>query len=98
MDFKVLQDNDRNNLISLLKPVGNENGLKLAICICMYSEDKEMLNKTLKGVAKNVASFYENGIHPHEIGVFVIMDGIEVVHPSVVEYFELLEKSNNIFF
>lgn len=31
-------------------------GIKLAICICMYSEDKKMLKSTLAGVAENVAN------------------------------------------
>lgn len=59
----------------LLGPDGRE-GLKLAICICMYSEDKGMLRKTLTGVSKNIASMVRNGLSPDEIGVFVIMDGI----------------------
>ena len=31
-------------------------GIKLAICICMYSEDKKRLKSTLSGVAKNIAN------------------------------------------
>ena len=46
-----------------------------------------MLKKTLTGVAKNIATFNRKGVPSHDIGVFVIMDGIEVVDESVVKYF-----------
>ena len=36
-------------------------------------------------------------MNPDKIGVFVMMDGIEKVDPSIVDYFEELERSNNIF-
>ena len=66
-------------MISLLKREETEEGkpgLKLAICICMYSEDKAMLKKTLAGVQENIAAFEKKGVSSHEIAVFVIMDGI----------------------
>jgi len=48
-----------------------------------------MLKKTLAGVSENIANLvaYE-GINPDDIGVFVIMDGIEYVDESIVGYFE----------
>ena len=57
-----------------------EEGIKIAICICMYSETKTMLKKTLAGVAQNIANLvaYER-VDPDDIGVFVMMDGIEKV-------------------
>jgi len=63
----------------------------------MYSEDKKMLKSTLSGVADNIANLvaYEN-MNPDQIGVFVMMDGIEKVDPSVIDYFEELERSSNI--
>jgi hypothetical protein len=36
------------------------------------------------------------GINPDDIGVFVIMDGIENVDDSIIGYFEELERSSNI--
>lgn len=33
-----------------------EAGIELAICICMYSEDKKMLKSTLAGVAENISN------------------------------------------
>jgi hypothetical protein len=36
-------------------------------------------------------------VNPDKIGVFVMMDGIEKVDPSIVDYFEELERSSGIF-
>ena len=36
------------------------------------------------------------GIDPDDIGVFVMMDGIEKVDESIIGYFQELEKSSNI--
>ena len=35
-------------------------------------------------------------IDPDDIGVFVMMDGIEKVDQSIIGYFEELQKSSNI--
>jgi hypothetical protein len=74
-----------------------ERGIELAICVCMYSEDKKMLKNTIAGISENIANIvaYE-GLDPDQIGVFVMMDGIEKVDPSIVDYFEELEHSCNI--
>lgn len=47
-----------------------------------------MLKSTLSGVADNIANLvaYEK-MSPDDIGVFVMMDGIEKVDPSVIDYF-----------
>jgi hypothetical protein len=64
------------------------HGIELAICVCMYSEDKKMLKGTLAGIGENIANLaVKSGVDPDRIGVFVIMDGIEKVDPSVVDYF-----------
>ena len=54
-----------------------ETGFKLAICVCMFREDKKMLKNTLRGIEENIANLvaYEQ-INPDNIGVFVMMDGI----------------------
>lgn len=36
------------------------------------------------------------GMDPDKIGVFVLMDGIQKVDSSIVDYFEELERSCNI--
>ena len=64
-EFSNLEGEDKNNLISILKPAEGRHGLKVAICICMYSEDKTMLRKTLTGVGKNIAAFNRKGIPSH---------------------------------
>lgn len=56
-----------------------------------------MLRKTLAGVANNIATFVKNGISSDHIAVVVIMDGIEKVDPSVVDFFSEMEKESNIF-
>lgn len=54
----------------------------------MYSEDKKMLKSTLAGVSENIANIVAlEGVNPDKIGVFVMMDGIEKVDKSVVDYF-----------
>ena len=48
-----------------------------------------MLDKTLSGVEKNIRNLVKNeGINMDEIGVFVIMDGIEPAHESMKEFFQ----------
>jgi hypothetical protein len=85
----------QNNMLSLMK---DTKGIELAICVCMYSEDKKMLKRTLAGVEENIANLVAlENLSPDQIGVFVMMDGIEKVDPSIVDYFEELERSNNIF-
>lgn len=54
----------------------------------MYSEDKKMLKSTLAGVSENIANLVAvEGIDPDKIGVFVMMDGIQKVDKSIVDYF-----------
>ena len=47
-----------------------------------------MLKRTLAGIAENIANIvaYE-GIDPDDIGVFIMMDGIEKVDDSIIGYF-----------
>ena len=68
---------------------GLENPFKLAICVCMYSETKQMLKSTLAGISQNIANLvaYEH-FDPDDIAVFVMMDGIEKVDSSILEYFD----------
>ena len=82
-------------MLSLMKKA---EGIELAICVCMYSEDKKMLKSTIAGISENIANIvaYEK-INPDKIGVFVMMDGIEKVDLSIIDYFEELEKSSNIY-
>ena len=49
-----------------------------------------MLKDTIRGIEDNVANLIKSGVHPDSIAVFVIMDGIEKVDPSVLDYFEEL--------
>lgn len=93
-NFETLKKDNKDNLLSMMK---ERQGIELAICVCMYSEDKKMLRSTLKGISENISylTCFEN-ISPDKIGVFVLMDGIEKVDESVVNYFEELQRGNNI--
>lgn len=46
-----LRKKQQDNYVSLLK---RPEGVELAICVCMYSEDKPMLKRTLRGIADNI--------------------------------------------
>jgi hypothetical protein len=57
----------------------------------MYSEDKKMLKDTISGVRKNILNLLqEEGMDPDSIAVFVIIDGIMNMDPSVLSYFDEL--------
>lgn len=75
-DLNYFRDYHCDNLLSLLKPGASSSGFQVAICVCMYSEDKSMLKRTLRGVFQNVKIMIDKGYPSHQIGVFVIMDGI----------------------
>ncbi|CAD8184804.1 unnamed protein product [Paramecium octaurelia] len=72
----------------------NENRIKIMICITMYSEKLSELEKSMSGIAKNIAPFLDIGIAPHQIAVTVIFDGISNLHnvpgsyrDNIVPYF-----------
>jgi len=47
-----------------------------------------MLKSTLSGIKENISNIVSReNISSDKIGVFVMMDGIEKVDPSVVDYF-----------
>ena len=80
-----MRDAHEDNYLSLLKkPTGTE----LAICVCMYSEDKPMLKRTLQGIADNIDLLVEKGKAPADIFVAIVIDGIQKVDPSLFTYFE----------
>ncbi len=56
-----------------------------------------MLRKTLAGVSNNIATFVQNGISSDDIVVAVVMDGIQKVDSSVVDFFTEMEKQSNIY-
>lgn len=80
-----LRKNHQNNYLSLLK---KPEGTELAICVCMYSEDKPMLKRTLEGIADNIDLLIEKGTSPDDIYVAIVIDGIQKVDPSLFDYFE----------
>lgn len=83
--YEKLKNRNQDNILAVLK---KKEGIELAICVCMYSEDKKMLKSTLDGIKMNINNLVRSGVNTDKIGVFVIMDGIEKVDSSVVDYFE----------
>lgn len=62
------------------KQEGNEIQPKLAICICVYNEEKRMLIESLDNIYNNLEAFKTvAGIDSEQIVVTVIFDGIESV-------------------
>ena len=89
-----LRTNHQDNYISLMKKT---EGTELGICVCMYSEDKPMLKRTLEGIADNIDLLIEKGTSPDDIYVAIIIDGIQKVDPSLFTYFEEFERESQIF-
>lgn len=50
--------------------------MEMAICVCMYNEDRSMLQNTLQGIGENLVKLYQQGIDPDKIVVVIIQDGI----------------------
>lgn len=48
----------------------------MAICICMYNEDRSMLQNTLLGVGENIVRLYKQGVDTDKIIVIIVQDGI----------------------
>lgn len=46
-----------HGLLSLFKRTSHRR-IKLAICICVYSEPKHMLKNTIKGIQQSYKAFY----------------------------------------
>lgn len=84
LTFDELRKNQQDNYVSLLK---RPEGVELAICVCMYSEDKPMLKRTLRGIADNIDSLIESGLSPDDIFVTIVIDGIMKVDESLFDYF-----------
>lgn len=72
-------------MLALMKQA---EGIELAICICMCKEDKKTLKSTLAAVEQNIENLVAlEGIDPDKIGVFVMVDGIQKIDKSIVDFF-----------
>ncbi|KRW99162.1 hypothetical protein PPERSA_07405 [Pseudocohnilembus persalinus] len=66
----------------------NFSKIKMLICVTMYAEDRKMLEKTLKGIQKNVRNFnLQYNISPEQIVVVVLQDGIMKMQEEMVDFF-----------
>ena len=70
-----------------MKTHGN---IEMAICVCMYKEDRTMLNNTLQGIGENIINLYKQGVDPDKIVVIILQDGIEKMDKSILEMFHIL--------
>ncbi len=70
-----------------MKTHGN---LEMAICVCMYNEDRTMLNNTLQGIGENIINLYKQGVDPDKIVVIILQDGIEKMDKSILDMFHIL--------
>ena len=85
-----------HGLLSLFKKTPTRR-IKLAICICVYSEPKHMLKSTIKGIQASYKYFLEEaGILPHEIILTVIFDGIEKINSSKDQTENMISFFNEI--
>jgi hypothetical protein len=85
-----------HGLLSLFKRT-KERHIKLAICICVYSEPKHMLKTTIKGIQESNKEFLSKaGIMSHEIIVVVIFDGIEHLNSSKDQTENMISFFNEI--
>lgn len=56
-----------------------------------------MLKDSIRGIEDNIIKMISSGVNPDSIAVFVIMDGIEKVDGTVIDYFEELERESFIY-
>ena len=53
-----------------------------------------MLKQTIAAISQNIISLVKSGVRQDSIGVFVFFDGIEKIHPTVVDYLSNIENHN----
>lgn len=69
-------------MLSLMK---EKEGIELAICICMHSEEKKTLKKTLAAVEENISNMVAlEGLDPDKIAVVIMMDGIDKLDHTMI--------------
>ena len=102
-----LNDGDNNEDIMGLRRFQSENyevfekfcqeneGIKLIICITMYNEDKELLDRTLEGIIENLQDFDDFGLSQREILVIIIADGYKVFSKELKKELRLPESIDN---
>lgn len=81
--IKYCRHNHADNLLCQMK-LGKE--MEMAICVCMYNEDKDMLNNTLQGIGENIVQLYKQGVDPDKIVVVIVQDGIEKMDKSILPF------------
>lgn len=66
--------------------------LRMLVCVTMYNEERDLLNKTLEGIHDNLAAFCMASVCPEDIAVVVVSDGIMKMDQSVRNFFKELDE------
>ena len=77
----------------LLQQLGNYIPCKILICVTMYNEDSFALQQTLKAICINADKLQVAGLLSSNVGVVLIQDGIDKLHPKMDDF----GKSLNLF-
>ncbi|KRX08247.1 hypothetical protein PPERSA_01177 [Pseudocohnilembus persalinus] len=72
--LKIMADTKEYKEIQKME---RESKIQMLVCITQYNEDYSMLERSLGGVAQNIAEFEKLGLSSRNIVVVVIQDGIE---------------------
>lgn len=63
--------------------------IAIAICVTVYTEGADELQRTLEGIAENLAALStegRKGVRWQDVCVFVIVDGRETANPSLLDF------------
>lgn len=71
------------------------NSADILIVVTMYMEEKEDLQRTLKGIFRNLKDFEKINVLNHRIGVIVLCDGRKKVHSSIFEWGQQKNSESN---
>lgn len=61
---------------------------KILVCVTIYNEELELLERSLSGLMSNIEKFKNHGIMPYQIITVVIFDGMDKMHESVIKLFK----------
>lgn len=85
---KVVINNEINN--------EDYKAFRILVLLQMSSETREEFEVTLTRVHENLQSFSNEKCGEQDIGVVVIIDGFDKIHPSMLEFFNLQDKNLQI--
>eukprot|EP00361_Fabrea_salina_P005033 CAMPEP_0202435640 /NCGR_PEP_ID=MMETSP1345-20130828/20807_1 /ASSEMBLY_ACC=CAM_ASM_000843 /TAXON_ID=342563 /ORGANISM="Fabrea Fabrea salina" /LENGTH=147 /DNA_ID=CAMNT_0049048725 /DNA_START=6 /DNA_END=446 /DNA_ORIENTATION=+ len=93
LDFEDPAEFDALAFPPLLQELGHKTPCKVLVCVTIYNEDSFELQETLKAICINTEKMQEAGILSESVGVVLVQDGREKLHPKMAEF----GKSLNLF-